>query len=93
MHYLVTEGAASQLPFGLEIDLDAIANMPTSAYTPSGYTVDEVRTMVFEFSAVLPITYLHICEGKTDGQSPQDINHVAKTIAYLVTDFMKMNDS
>src|SRR5690606_6764944 len=32
--------------FGLEVDLDSIQNIPSSALTPSGFSVNEVRQMV-----------------------------------------------
>lgn len=74
-------------PCGLEIDLDSIANTLSSATSPSGFSLNEIRRILlnnrFNFN------YLHICEGATalvDGR--QDVS-TGKAIAYLITDFVK----
>ncbi|WP_293302265.1 formimidoylglutamase [Pedobacter sp. UBA4863] len=74
-------------PLGLEIDLDSISHTLSSAATPSGFGLNEIRQLLLW----LPhhFTYLHICEGAhtlNDGRKDETIG---KTIAYLVSDFMK----
>ena len=72
---------------GLEIDLDAIGNMLSSASSPSGFTLNEVRKMVLLNKKKL--SYLHLAEGAvalSDGRSDQS---TAKALVYLVTDFIK----
>lgn len=74
-------------PCGLEIDLDSIANMLSSATTPSGFALDDIRKILI--NNTVKYSYLHICEGATalaDGR--KDLT-TGKTIAYLVTDFIK----
>lgn len=70
--------------FGIELDMDAIAMMGSSAITPSGFSVAEARTFVSHFSRNSNACYLHICEGAPLlGLFP---NQVGKTIAYLISD-------
>lgn len=74
-------------PCGLEIDLDSIANILSSATTPSGFALDDIRKILI--NNAIKYNYLHICEGAiklADGR--EDIT-TGKTIAYLVTDFIK----
>ncbi|PKP24499.1 MAG: arginase [Bacteroidetes bacterium HGW-Bacteroidetes-2] len=70
--------------FGLEVDLDAIQNTPSSALTPSGFSVNQARRFVTFFGRNNNVAYLHLCEGSpvsdTDGQ-------LGKLIAFLITDF------
>lgn len=74
--------------FGLEIDLDAIANMPTSAFTPSGFALDEIRSAIRLLGSATPV-YLHLPEGAPKSSSEKTI--VGKALAYLVTDFIKVS--
>lgn len=76
-------------PFGIEIDLDAIPNIPSSAMTLSGFSIEELRVFISFFSKQKNAAYIHICEGAPD-LDPQQNNHlVGKLIGYLVTDFIK----
>lgn len=78
----------SDTSFGIEIDCDAIENIPSSAMTPSGFSVTKARQFVIEIGKNKNVKYLHICEAaptkKTETQ-------VGKLISYLITDFIKAN--
>lgn len=67
----------------LEVDLDSIAGFPSSAASHSGWTVNQMRTFMMSFSSFAPL-YVHFCEGIPDTE-----NQSAKTLAYLVSDFIK----
>ncbi len=70
--------------FGIELDMDAIEFMASSAITPSGFTLTEARQFVAHFSKNTNATYLHICEGSPlAGVFP---NQVGKAITYLISD-------
>ncbi|QAA80626.1 arginase [Aequorivita sp. H23M31] len=70
--------------FGIELDMDAIAMMGSSAISPSGFTVEEARIFVGRFTKNTNARYLHICEGAPLlGLFP---TQVGKTIAYLISD-------
>lgn len=77
--------------YGIEIDLDAIPLVASSAMTPTGFTVDKVREFIHFFAKGKHAAYLHICEGAPDLDSPENSHLVGKLISYLVTDFMKSN--
>lgn len=69
--------------YGLEIDCDAIQDFPSSAMTPSGFSVNTVRNFI-KLAAKQKVHYLHICEAVA-GDNPQ----IGKTLSYFVTDFMQ----
>ena len=74
-------------PVGVELDLDAIVGMPSSAYTPSGISVEQARKYVVQTKQTGSVVYLHLPEGgpKNDLESAV----VGKSLVYLVMDFMK----
>lgn len=77
--------------FGLEIDLDSLPNVASSAMTISGFSVEEVRHFVHYFGKNQNVAYLHICEGAPDLAEPKNSHLIGKLIAYLITDFVKAN--
>lgn len=80
--------------FGLELDLDSITQFPVSALNPSGFSLNEVRNMVRTACSISPPLYFHICEGSPGrANSQQQIDLMAKSIAYLIADFIKCSKS
>lgn len=77
-------------PFGIEIDCDAISYMPSSAMTPSGFSIEKTRSFVNYFGKQPNAVYLHICEAAPT-QETETI--VGKLITYLITDFIRANQS
>ena len=78
-------------PFGIEIDLDAIPNIASSAMTLSGFSVEELRQFISFFAKNKNATYLHICEGAPDLGEEKNNHLIGKLIGHLVTDFIKSN--
>ncbi|MGM5471165.1 formimidoylglutamase [Flavobacteriaceae bacterium LMO-SS05] len=78
----------SSAPFGIEIDCDAIKNIPSSAMTPSGFSVNKARRFVNYFGKQDQAKYLHICEA---APTPETETQVGKLITYLITDFIRAN--
>ncbi|WP_282030946.1 formimidoylglutamase [Winogradskyella eximia] len=74
--------------FGIEIDCDAIKNIPSSAMTPSGFSVKKARQFVNFFGSHENATYLHICEAAPNKKTE---TKVGKLITYLITDFIRAN--
>lgn len=72
--------------FGLELDCDSIAGFPSSAVSPSGFSLDEVRNFVKAAANDRNCIYFHICEASTNGIYP-----TGKALSYLVTDFMRLH--
>jgi formiminoglutamase len=79
--------------YGIEIDLDAIPNIASSAMTLSGFSIEELRQFVTFFGKNKNAAYLHICEGAPDLGEEKNTHLIGKLIGYLVTDFMKSNNS
>ncbi len=75
-------------PTGLEIDLDSIENMPSSAMGPSGFTPNQVRRMIYKLGYSAHCAYLHIAEGAPKYSNDQG-KMLGKFMAYLITDFVK----
>lgn len=74
---------------GIEIDLDGIEGMPSSAVTPSGFSASQARRFVHYSAFKLDAKYLHIAEGAPSlGTHPL----VGKMIAFLVTDYIKARE-
>jgi formiminoglutamase len=72
--------------FGIEIDCDAIENIPSSAISPSGFSVKQARQFVNHFSSHENASYLHICEAAPTKKTE---TKVGKLITYLITDFIR----
>ena len=75
--------------YGIEIDLDALPNIASSAMTMSGFSVEELRQFVYFFGKHKNAAYLHICEGAPDLGEEKNNHLIGKLIGYLVTDFIK----
>jgi len=79
--------------FGIEVDLDAIPNIASSAMTLSGFSVEELRQFISYFGKNKKATYLHICEGAPDLGEEKNNQLIGKLIGYLITDFIKSKNS
>ncbi len=76
---------------GVELDLDSIQDVLTSASSPSGVSVLNARQYMSFVATDSKVAYVHICEGATK-LSTGDINSsTGKLISYLVSDFVKGN--
>ncbi|WP_298553964.1 formimidoylglutamase [uncultured Algibacter sp.] len=74
--------------FGIEIDCDAIENIPSSAMTPSGFGVNKTRQFLSYFAKHKNVTYLHICEA---APTKKTAIKIGKLMSYLITDFIKVS--
>ena len=72
---------------GMEIDMDSIAGMPSSAFSPSGWSLDQVRTYLINAARNLEITYLHLPEAAPNNEQENKIT--GKALTYLVRDFIR----
>ena len=82
----------SKSNFGIEIDCDAIENIPSSAQTPSGFSINQTRQFVHYFGKHEKAFYLHICEAAT--VKDERLNEqTGKLISYLITDFISAKKS
>jgi len=80
-------------PCGLEIDLDAITNVPSSAKTSSGLSPLEARQFVYQCASKHKMLYFHIAEAAPILSHIKADNKTGKLIAYLISDFIKGNSA
>lgn len=81
-----------QHPYGIELDLDSIENINSSAVTPSGFSTSEARQFLHFMAHHPHASYLHICEGIVDDHAPAP-DLTGKLITYMITDFIKSKES
>ena len=74
---------------GIELDLDAITNVPTSAKTSSGISPLQARQYVHQCASQLNCAYFHIAEGAPILSHIKADNKTGKLISYLMSDFIK----
>lgn len=74
---------------GVELDLDCIENILSSAITPSGISALHARQYVSYASHRCKAAYLHICEGAAELDDGRVSLLTGKLISYLVSDFIK----
>ncbi|HOY42651.1 MAG TPA: arginase family protein, partial [Chitinophagales bacterium] len=74
---------------GIEIDLDAIENILSSAISPCGFSTTQARQFIHQTATKNKIAYLHICEGAVELDNGQKSSTIGKLISYLVSDFVK----
>lgn len=72
---------------GLEIDLDCVQNVLSSAETPSGFAVNDIRKLIL--TSAKHFSYLHLSEGATRMLDGRVSKLTSKLVAYLVSDFVK----
>lgn len=72
--------------FGIELDMDSIQFMPSSAFTPSGFTLENARFYIKSLAKHPNCCYLHLPEGAPNTLLEEKI--VGKALAYLVYDFL-----
>jgi hypothetical protein len=75
---------------GIELNMDGIVNMPASAMTPGGFTVEEARKFMRAMAVNRKRAYLHLPGGAPSENSAEMLT-VGKTLAYLVADFIRFN--
>lgn len=74
---------------GIELDMDSIEGVLSSAMTPSGFTPTEARYYSYQTAHNLHPAYFHICEAATELESGLKDNSTGKLLSYLVSDFVK----
>lgn len=82
--YIVNQGIC-----GLELDMDAITNVPSSARTSSGISPIDARKYVYTCANELNCVYLHLAEGAPETAHLRADYKTGKLLAYLTCDFIK----
>lgn len=74
---------------GIELDVDAVENILSSAVAPSGVSAVHARQYVSLMAQYARPAYLHICEGATLLDDGRRNETTGKLISYIVSDFTK----
>lgn len=74
---------------GIELDLDCIENVLSSAATPCGISTIHARQYISWCSKQLSPAYLHLPEGAVTLDDGRTNNLTPKLVTYLITDFIK----
>jgi formiminoglutamase len=77
---------------GLELDLDAIAQVPGAGLPPSGLTPLHARQYVTFAAIDSKIAYLHVCEGAVCMGNGCSNPSTGRLISYIVSDFIKARE-
>jgi formiminoglutamase len=76
---------------GIELGLDSIENVLSSAMTPCGITALQARQYISLCAAGVNACYLHLCEGAAELSDGKKNEATGKLLSYLVSDFIKMH--
>lgn len=76
-------------PTGIELDLDCIERVLSSAATPSGMSTLDARRFITWTAEKTEVAYVHFTEGATLLNNGRQDSSTAKLLAYLVSDFIK----
>ena len=71
--------------FGFELDCDSIVDFPSSAKSPSGFSINEVRNLIRQVSKKDNCCYFHICEA---APNEDNASQVGKALSYFISDFI-----
>lgn len=74
---------------GIELDLDSVENVLSSAMSPLGVSTNQARQYISFTAADSKVAYLHICEGAVQLSDGRTGSSTGKLISYLVSDFVK----
>lgn len=86
--YLLESG----LPIGVELDLDAITDMPSSAMTSAGVSLKDALYYVHQMATLPQVQYLHLAEGAPCRHAnglDEGFRVVGQSLAELVSIFVK----
>jgi formiminoglutamase len=78
---------------GIELDLDVVENVLSSALTPCGVSPVQARQYINLCAAQSKACYLHICEGAARMANGRSDDSIGKLISLLVSDFIKMHNT
>ena len=78
-----------QAPTGIELDMDCIAGVLSSAATPSGINSSQARQYLHWCGQDTQVAYLHLTEGAVALRDGRKDVSTAKLAAYLISDFVR----
>jgi formiminoglutamase len=85
INFVQTPGAV----VGIELDLDCIERVLSSAVTPSGVSTQQARYYAYQTGLRCNAAYLHLCEGAIKLENGLEDPSTGKLLSYLLSDFVK----
>lgn len=81
----------SQGPIGIELDLDCIKQAAASAYSVSGFSLEQAIHYVYYMAKLERVKYLHLCEGAPElhEHSEYGAHDVGQILTQLVYSYLK----
>jgi formiminoglutamase len=76
-------------PTGIELDIDSIENVLSSAMSSCGVSATQARQYVYAAAQHPNVAYLHLCEAATQLANGAQNPSTGKLLSYLVSDFVK----
>ena len=70
--------------------MDCIANMPSSASSPSGWRLDDLRALILQLKSP-NLAYVHLTESAIMEASQE--RQVGRSLVYLLLDFIRVMES
>jgi len=80
----------SSMPLGIEIDLDAIENVLSSASSPVGFSVLQTLQFIREVKTAPNLSYIHLCEGAAELHDGRTSPAIGKLLAEMVAEFIRL---
>ena len=77
------------LPLGIEIDLDAIENVLSSASSPVGFSVPQAMHFIKSVKKDERLVYMHLCEGASQLYDGRQYPGIGKLLAEMVAEFIR----
>lgn len=87
-----SSGSGSKGQIGLELDLDSIKHLATSARTPVGISEEEALKYIHDLTTKFDTLYLHLSEGAPGCTTDDGMRSVGKFLAYAVATFLKADN-
>lgn len=84
--------SASGMPMGVELDLDGIEHMPSSAKTPFGISAAQAFHYIYRVASSLDVRYLHLSEAAPQ-HGDDGGRFVGKVLAKAVAEYVRARES
>lgn len=78
----------SKNAFGIEVDCNAVADIPGNGIIPGGFNINHARQFVSFMKKHKHALYLHVCEAAPNPDDETAMQQTGTCITSLITDFM-----
>ncbi len=82
----------TDLPFGLDINANCMADYLISPQYPDGFLLREIRNIIRRIIDFHQPAYLLLCEANSGEENSNENDIIGKSLALLITDFIKSSN-